>query len=173
MAPDTATRSAFWPPTSRKAAAKSSRRRPGREPIAGLLASADPAEGEKVFKKCQACHTVDKGGPNKVGPALFGVVGNDIATHDGFAYSDSLQGLPGDWTYDALNHFLWKPKDYADGTKMAFAGLRKPEDRANIIAYLRAQDDSPEPLPEPQQQEQQQQEQQQQEQQQQEQQQQQ
>ncbi len=121
----------------------------GPEPIAPLLASADVAEGEKVFKKCQACHTADKGGANKVGPALYGVVGNDIATHDGFSYSDALQGLPGDWTYDALNHFLYKPKDYANGTKMAFAGLSRASDRAAVIAYLRSQDDSPEALPDP------------------------
>jgi len=119
----------------------------GPEPIEGLLAAADPADGEKVFKKCQACHTDEKGGSNKVGPNLYGVVGNDIATHDGFSYSDALQGLPGNWTYETLNHFLYNPKAHAPGTKMAFAGLRKAEDRAAIIALLRSLDDSPEPLP--------------------------
>jgi len=120
----------------------------GPEPIAGLLASADIAAGEKVFKKCMACHTVDKGGADKIGPALYGVVGNDIASHGGFAYSGALTELPGNWTYAELNAFLYKPKDYAKGTKMTFAGLRKATDRAAIIAYLRAQDDAPEALPE-------------------------
>ena len=119
----------------------------GPEPIEGLLAAADVAAGKNIFKKCMACHTAEKGGSNKVGPLLYGVVGNDIATHEGFGYSDALQALPGNWTYDALNHFLFNPKAFAKGTKMAFAGLRKAEDRAAVIAYLRGQDDTPEPLP--------------------------
>lgn len=120
----------------------------GPEPIAPLLAAADLAQGEKVFKKCKACHTAEKGGPNKVGPALYGVVGNDIATTAGFSYSGVLQELPGNWDYASLNSFLWKPKSFAKGTKMAFAGIRKASDRAAVIAYLRAQDDAPEALPE-------------------------
>lgn len=119
----------------------------GPEPIAGLLAAADLETGKKVFKKCAACHTDKKGGSNKVGPALYGIVGNDIATVGGFKYSGVLEGLPGNWDYAALNAFLWKPKVYAKGTKMAFAGLRKASDRAALIAYLRAQDDAPEALP--------------------------
>ncbi len=119
----------------------------GPEPIAGLLASADVEAGKSIFKKCAACHSAEKGGPNKVGPGLYGVVGNDIADHDGFAYSGAMKELPGNWTYDALNQFLFKPKAFLAGTKMAFAGLRKAEERAAIIAYLRAQDDAPEPLP--------------------------
>ncbi|MEQ9126312.1 MAG: c-type cytochrome, partial [Alphaproteobacteria bacterium] len=119
----------------------------GPEPIEGLLAAADPADGEKVFKKCQACHTDEKGGANKVGPNLYGIVGNDVATHDGFSYSGALLGVPGNWTYEALNEFLYNPKVHVPGTKMAFAGLRKAEDRAAIIALLRSLDDSPEPLP--------------------------
>ena len=117
------------------------------EPIAELLAAADVEAGKKIFKKCAACHSADKGGANKVGPALYGIVGNDIAAIDGFSYSGALTELPGEWTYDALNHFLWKPKSFVKGTKMAFAGLRKASDRAAMIAYLRAQDDTPEPLP--------------------------
>ncbi|MGZ0186627.1 MAG: c-type cytochrome [Alphaproteobacteria bacterium] len=119
----------------------------GPEPVAGLLAAADIAAGQKLFKKCKACHTAAKDGPNKVGPALFGVVGNDIASHGGYSYSKTLQGLPGNWDYASLNKFLFKPKVFAKGTKMAFAGLSKASDRAAIIAYLRAQDDTPEPLP--------------------------
>ena len=119
----------------------------GPEAITPLLASADIEAGKKVFKKCQSCHNVDKGGANKTGPALYGVVGNDIASHEGFKYSSALDGVAGNWTYDALNQFLYKPKAYAKGTKMVFAGLKKTADRASVIAYLRAQDDSPEPLP--------------------------
>ena len=121
----------------------------GPEPIAGLLAAADVAAGEKLFKRrCASCHSIEKGGSQKVGPALYSVVGNDIASVSGFGYSGALEELPGDWTFAALNGFLYKPKDYAQGTKMAFAGLKKTDDRAKIIAYLRAQDDTPEALPE-------------------------
>lgn len=119
----------------------------GPEPVAGLLAAADLAKGEKLFRKCKACHSAEKGGANKVGPALYGVVGNDIASADGYSYSGVLEELPGNWDYAALNAFLYKPKAYANGTKMAFAGLKKAADRAAIIAYLRAQDDTPEALP--------------------------
>ncbi|PHP69091.1 cytochrome c family protein [Zhengella mangrovi] len=123
----------------------------GPEPVAPLLASADPAEGEKVFKKCAACHTVDKGGANKVGPNLWGVVGRPIASHEGFSYSGSMQefsqGQSLVWDYDHLNHFLAAPKKYISGTAMGFAGLKKVEDRANLLAWLRTQEDTPYPLP--------------------------
>ena len=120
----------------------------GPEPIAGLLAAADIAAGEKLFKKrCSSCHTSAKGGGKKTGPALYGIVGNDIAAVPDFGYSGALEALPGDWTYAALNGFLFKPKAYAKGTKMAFGGLKKVDDRAKIVAYLRAQDDAPEALP--------------------------
>lgn len=122
----------------------------GPEPIVGLLAAADVAAGEAYFKKrCTACHVADKGGPNKVGPGLYGIVGNDIAAHDGFKYTDALTGLPGNWTYQELNKFLFKPKAYAKGTKMAYAGIKKPADRADVIAFLRSMDDAPEALPDP------------------------
>lgn len=115
--------------------------------IETLLASADVASGEKIFKKCASCHDVAKGGPNKVGPGLYGIVGNDIAMHDGFAYSDALTGKEGAWTFEALNGFLKKPREWAPGTKMGFAGLRKIEDRADVIVYLRSLADNPVPLP--------------------------
>jgi cytochrome c len=115
--------------------------------LSALLASADPADGEKVFKKCKACHTAEQGGPNRVGPNLWNVVGGPKAHAEGFSYSDAITGLGGDWTYADLNAFLEKPKDYAPGTKMTFAGLKKPEDRAAVIAYLRTLSDSPKPLP--------------------------
>jgi len=119
----------------------------GPEPIVDLLASADVAKGEKVAKKCTACHAFDKGGPNKTGPGLWNVVGAGKGQHEGYGYSDALAGAEGEWDYDSLNHFLWKPKDYLAGTKMNFAGLRKAQDRADIIAWMREQADSPIPLP--------------------------
>lgn len=113
-----------------------------------MMASAEEAAGKKVAKKCKACHTFDNGGANKVGPNLWNLVNRPIASVAGFGYSGALQGLAGEaWTYDALNGFLTKPKDYAPGTKMSFGGLRKPGDRANLIAYLRSFSDSPAPLP--------------------------
>lgn len=115
--------------------------------IGPLLASASVEGGETIFKKCKACHTVENGGANKIGPNLWNIVGTEQAAKDGFAYSDALAEKSGAWTYDALNAFLTKPKDYAPGTKMSFAGLRKATDRAAIIAYLRAQSDAPVPLP--------------------------
>lgn len=121
------------------------------EPILGMLASADVAAGEKDTKKCAACHDFTKGGPNKVGPNLFGVVERPKGSHDGFSYSDAMKSFsdPKTWTYTSLNHFLHKPSEYIKGTKMNFAGLKKASDRANVIAYLRTLSDNPAPLPTP------------------------
>lgn len=116
-------------------------------PIGQLLASADPAEGKKIFNKCKSCHDAEKGGKNKIGPNLWNVVGSDKATHEGFSYSSALTGLPGNWTYEDLDHFLKNPRSFAKGTKMTFAGLKKAKDRAAVIAYLRTLSDSPKPLP--------------------------
>jgi cytochrome c len=119
------------------------------QPIANLLASADPAKGEAVFKKCTACHTATPGGPNGTGPNLFGVVGKPIGKHAaGFAYSPALSGKGGNWGFEELNHWLKSPRDFAPGTKMTFAGLGKAEDRANLIAWLNAQGSNL-PLPAP------------------------
>ena len=115
--------------------------------LSALLASADTAAGEKVFKKCKSCHTVEQGGKNKVGPNLWNVVGGPKAHAEGFAYSDAVSGLGGEWTYEDLDAYLTKPKDFAPGTKMSFAGLKKPGDRASVIVYLRTLSDSPKPLP--------------------------
>lgn len=118
------------------------------EPILGLIAAADVERGKSVAKACAACHVFDKGGPNGVGPGLYGVVGHKKQAHDGFAYSGTLAEKGGDvWTLNELNHFLWKPKAYAKGTKMSFAGVKKPEDRAALIAYMRTLSDSPVALP--------------------------
>jgi cytochrome c len=118
------------------------------QPIAALLAGADVAKGEAVFKKCTACHTIAKGGPNGTGPNLWGVMGAGIGKHaPGFAYSAALSGKGGNWDWESLNQWLKSPRDFAPGTKMTFAGLGKIEDRANLLAYLNAQTDSPAALP--------------------------
>lgn len=120
-------------------------------PIATLLASADPARGENVFKRCAACHTGEKGGANKVGPHLWDVVNRPVATVDGFSYSAAMKAFSQDgkevWNYDHLNQFLTSPKGYIKGTAMGFAGDKKDNERADLIAYLRTLSDNPAPLP--------------------------
>lgn len=118
------------------------------QPIATFLASADAAQGEQVFKKCVACHTVAKGGPAQLGPNLWGVMGRPIAS-GGFAYSDALKSKGGTWTWDAMSEWLKSPRNFAPGTKMTFAGLGSPEDRAAVMLYLNQNSDSPLPLPAP------------------------
>ena len=118
------------------------------QPAAFYLAAAKPQLGSEVFKKCTACHNADKGGPNGTGPNLWGVIGKPIGKHAaGFAYSPALSGKGGDWNWDSLFLWLKSPRDFAQGTKMTFAGLSRPEDRANVISYLNTQSDSPLPLP--------------------------
>ncbi|MFT6556205.1 c-type cytochrome [Sneathiella sp.] len=112
-----------------------------------LLASADVSKGEKVFKKCGACHTVDEGGANKIGPNLYGVLNRAKGAVDGFSYSSALMEKGGDWSYESLDAFLEKPKDYIKGTKMSFNGLKKPTDRADLIGYLRTLGKGDVPLP--------------------------
>lgn len=119
----------------------------GPEPVLALLASADVNAGIKTAKKCTACHVFDKGGKNKVGPGLWNIVNADKGAIDGYAYSAALAEMEGAWDYQALNAFLYKPKAYLAGTKMNFAGLKKPQDRANVIAYLRSLADAPVALP--------------------------
>ena len=118
------------------------------KPFAFYMSTGDQQKGADVFKKCTACHNADKGGPNALGPNLWGVVGEAVGQGaGGFAFSDALKSKGGSWTFDSLNEWLKSPKAYAPGTKMTFAGLSKPEDRANVIAYLNVQGDKPQPLP--------------------------
>ncbi|MCL6699216.1 cytochrome c family protein [Sphingomonas sp. NSE70-1] len=117
------------------------------KPIEFYLASADVAKGQDVFKKCAACHNADKGGSNALGPNLWGILGEPVGKGHAFAFSDALAGKGGNWDWANLSEWLANPKKFAPGTKMTFAGLSKPEDRANIIAYLNAQSDAPRPLP--------------------------
>ena len=109
-------------------------------PLATLLAAADPAKGEAIFAKCMSCHTINDGGANGIGPNLHGVLGEAIgAGHHGFAFSDALKSHGGNWTFEDMDAWLKSPKAFAPGTKMTFAGLGKPEDRAAMIAYLNSQ----------------------------------
>jgi len=125
---------------------------PGAEPqvdLGTLLAAADPAAGEKVFQKCSSCHTAAQGGANGIGPDLWGTVGEPIGKGEaGFAFSSALSGHGGNWTYENLFEWLKKPSAFAPGTKMTFAGLSDPKDRANVIAYLKQQGGGP-PFPPP------------------------
>lgn len=113
--------------------------------IKPLLANANIANGEKLFKKCIQCHTPNKGGMHKVGPNLWNVLMTDYASKDGFSYSRALTTLKGTekWNIENLNQFLYKPSQFIQGTKMSFVGLKKDQDRADIIAYLNKQSDSP------------------------------
>ncbi len=114
------------------------------------LASADVSRGERSFKgKCATCHSIEQGGANGTGPNLHGVVGADVASHDGFNYSGALSGLDGEWDYAAMNEWLYNPSSYARGTSMAFAGLRRDDERANVIAYLASYAPDAPPFPEP------------------------
>ena len=117
------------------------------EPIEKLLASADKARGENTAKACQACHTFEKGGPNRIGPNLWGVVGRTRASEAGFNYSSAMKAKTGSWTIDDLNAFLTSPKGFVPGTIMTFPGLPKGSARADVITYLNSLSDSPKPLP--------------------------
>jgi len=115
--------------------------------IATIMALGDVTSGEKIFKKCVACHSINKGGKNKIGPALYNVVGRTVGGLNDYKYSKALASYGKEWTFEELNGFLQKPASYLKGTKMSYAGLRKEKDRASIIKYLNKNSDSPKPLP--------------------------
>ena len=115
--------------------------------IAALLALGDLKHGEKVFKKCSACHVIEKGGANKIGPALYGVLGRKVGAINDYKYSQALSDYAKEWTFKEMNGYLKKPQTWIKGTKMSFAGLRKEKDRASVILYLNQYSDNPLPLP--------------------------
>ena len=115
--------------------------------ISALMALGDLTHGEKVFKKCSACHSIEAGGSNKIGPALYNVVGRKIAAVQDYKYSKALVEYKKNWSFEELNGFLIKPQKWIKGTKMAYAGLRKEKDRASVILYLNKYSDNPLPLP--------------------------
>ncbi len=117
-------------------------------PIAALMATADVQAGQAVFAKCAACHTINKGGATGIGPNLWGTMGAPVGHVAGFAYSDALTSVPGAWTFEGMNEWVTSPRKYAPGTKMSFAGLSSPEDRANLIVYLNSMGSNL-PLPAP------------------------
>ena len=115
--------------------------------ISALLAMGSVEHGEKVFKKCSACHVVNKGGKNKIGPVLYGVLGRKVGSVENYKYSKALANYDKAWTFEEMNGYLIKPQKHIKGTKMAFAGLRKEKDRASVILYLNKNSDNPLPLP--------------------------
>jgi len=115
--------------------------------LASLLSQATVEKGQKLAKKCAACHTFEQGAANKIGPNLYGILGDPVARQPDFKYSGALAEHGGTWDYDSLNAFLTKPKEYVPGTKMTFPGFKKPKDRASVILYLRSLGDSETPLP--------------------------
>ena len=119
------------------------------EPIAARLANASPEKGQQVAKQCQACHTFEKGGPNRVGPNLWNVVGGERGEGRGFNFSAAMKTKGGKWTYEELDKFLTSPRSYIQGTAMTFAGISNPQQRADVINYLHTLSDSPQPLPKP------------------------
>ena len=115
--------------------------------IMAIFASTSAAEGAKVFKKCAACHSIAEGGKNKIGPALWGVLGRQAGSLPDYKYSKAMAAYDKDWTFEEMNGYLKKPQSYIKGTKMAFAGLRRERDRASVILYLNQNSDNPLPLP--------------------------
>ena len=115
--------------------------------ISTLLALGSVDHGKMVFKKCAACHSVSKGGGNKIGPALWGIIGRKAGSISDYKYSKAMSGFGKNWDFEGMNNFLIKPKNYVKGNKMAFAGISKEKDRASVILYLNEQGDSPLPLP--------------------------
>jgi len=133
--------------TTTTKSSSSSSSEPDKIDIAALMVMGDIAHGEKVFKKCAACHSIVKGGKNAIGPALYNVVGRKVGSIEDYKYSKALAAYEKNWTFEELNGFLIKPAKWIKGTKMAYAGLRKEKDRASVIKYLNENSDSPLELP--------------------------
>lgn len=117
------------------------------KPIEPLLGKANIDDGKKVANQCKVCHTLGKGEPARIGPNLYGIVGEKVASRGGFQYSDAIKKLGGDWSFDVLNKWIDAPQNLAPGTKMTFAGVKDEQQRADLIAYLNSQSDAPLPLP--------------------------
>ena len=111
--------------------------------IVALFAATSATDGEKIFKKCAACHSIDQGGANKIGPALWGVLGRQAGSISNYKYSKAMVTYGKTWSFEEMNGFLIKPKDWIKGTKMSFAGLKKPKERAAVILYMNENSDSP------------------------------
>jgi cytochrome c len=147
FSPHKAVKAGYELPAAEVAAAAAPAAPAADDPLPPLLAKADPVKGANDTKPCQACHSFDKGGPAKVGPPLYGVVGRPVASIPGFAYSDVLKSMGGDWTYDRIFTFIKSPKTMEPGTKMTFPGESDEHKRADILAYLQTLSDSPVPFP--------------------------
>ena len=119
----------------------------GSQNIMALFASVSTDDGKKVFKKCAACHSISKGGANKIGPALWGVIGRNAGAVSDYKYSKALSAHGKSWSFEEMNGFLIKPKDWIKGTKMSFAGLKDPKERAAVILYMNENSNNPLPLP--------------------------
>lgn len=117
--------------------------------FAMLLADADPGKGERIFRRCVSCHTIEDGGDNKIGPNLFNIVGNHSAHKGDFAYSDAMANANLTWTYENLNEYITSPANFVPGNKMAFAGIRRDDQRADLIAYLAQNSPDAPPPPQP------------------------
>jgi cytochrome c len=147
ISPQTPKAPGFALPTSGAATAPAAENKAPETPLPALLAKADAKKGEQDAKICQTCHNFQKGLGPKIGPDLWDVVGRKIASVSGFAYSDALKGMSGDWSYEELNKWISDPKAMASGTKMTFPGEKDPQKRADILAYLQTLSEKPVPFP--------------------------